>query len=247
MSESKTFTDEALAERGAPSFVWRAGQERRLAMIRQWGRTQGASILIDGAGLGMYSAHLLEDTPRVFSLDIEFERMREARPHARLVHVAVAEALPYADNSFDLLLSNEVIEHVRDDAQAVREMARVLRPGGRVIIFCPNRWYPFETHGHYWRGIYHFGNTPLINYLPNALRDRLAPHVRAYRWHDLQRLIKGLPFKVVYHTRIFGGYDNIIARRPHLGRLIRSALYAFERTPLRVLGLSHLLVLEKHA
>ncbi|MEZ4658484.1 MAG: hypothetical protein R2911_13000 [Caldilineaceae bacterium] len=51
----------------------------------------------------------------------------------------------------------------------------MLKPGGRGIIFAPNRFHPFETHGHYWRGQYHFGNTPLINYLPDPLRNRLAP------------------------------------------------------------------------
>jgi len=126
-------------------------------------------------------------------------------------------------------------------------MVRVTRPGGRIVIFCPNRWYPFETHGHYWRDQYHFGNTPLINYLPDPLRNRLAPHVRAYSAHSLRHLFDGQPVNVIVHTRIFGGYDNIAARLPRLGPAIRSALYALERTPGRIVGLSHLLVLEKRA
>jgi len=51
--------------------------------------------------------------------------------------------------------------------------------------------------------------------------------------------------RIVRYTRIFGGYDNIIARAGAAGRLLRAALYALEKTPLRVLGLSHLLVVEK--
>ena len=153
--------------------------------------------------------------------------------------------MPYAANTFDLVLSHEVIEHVTDDRQALAEMARVLRPGGRAVIFCPNRWYPFETHGHYWRGVYHFGNTPLINYLPNPLRNRLAPHVRAYTRRGLRRLLDGLPVRVVHHTRIMGADDNIIARAPLAGRLLRNALHLAEKSPLRMLGLSHLLVIEK--
>src|SRR5690606_26208157 len=123
-----------------------------------------------------------------------------------------AEAIPYPDNRFDTILSHEVLEHVDDDRAAVREMVRVLRPGGRIIIFAPNRWYPFETHGHYWRGKYHFGNTPLINYLPDPLRNRLAPHVRAYTGAGLRRLFDGCPVRIVTHRRIYGGYDNLIAR-----------------------------------
>ena len=125
------------------------------------------------------------------------------------------------------------------------EMVRVLRPTGRAIIFCPNRLYPFETHGHYWRGQYHFGNTPLINWLPDPLRDRLAPHVRAYTRRGLQALFTGLPARIVHHTVIYPGYDNVIRRRPELGRLVRRVTYGLEESPLRWLGLSHFLVVEK--
>lgn len=233
------------AQRGAPSYVWRAGQERRLEMIHRWADTAGACILIDGCGVGAYAARLLEDSPWVFAFDIELPRVREARAAVPLAHVAAAEFVPYPADTFDLILSHEVLEHVQDDRAALAEMARVLRPGGRAVIFCPNRWYPFETHGHYWRGRYHFGNTPLINYLPDPLRNRLAPHVRAYTRHGLLRLIDGLPLRVAYHTRIFGAYDNLITRFGAVGRLLRAVLHALEKSPVRVLGLSHLLVLEK--
>jgi len=143
------------------------------------------------------------------------------------------------------VLSHEVIEHVANDRLAASEMIRVLRPGGRVVLFCPNRLYPFETHGHYWRGRYHFGNTPLINYLPNPIRDRLAPHVRAYTGRALRALFAGLSVRVITHTQIYPGYDNIVARRPGLGRVFRLVTYTFERTPMRLFGLSHFLVAEK--
>jgi SAM-dependent methyltransferase len=233
------------ALRGEPSYVWRAGQERRLRMIAGWGKPEGARALVAGIGVGMYAAALRRFTTRVDGFDIEFERVAEARAETPRALVAAAEAVPYADNSFDLILSHEVLEHVGDDRAAAREMARVLAPGGRIVIFVPNRWYPFETHGHYWRGRYHFGNTPLVNYLPDALRNRLAPHVRAYTGRGLRRLFDGLPLRVVTHRRVYGGYDNIIARLGGAGRLLRDAIYRAEGTPLDVFGLSHLLVLEK--
>ncbi len=232
-------------ERGAPSYAWREGQERRLAMIRRWGDTHNTWILVDGCGVGAYAAKLLEDTPHVYAFDIEYERAREARQHVPRTHVAAAESIPYPDRTFDLVLSHEVLEHVQDDRAALAEIVRVLRPGGRAVIFCPNRWYPFETHGHYWRGEYHFGNTPLINYLPDVWRNRLAPHVRAYTRRGLRRLLDGLPVRIVHHTRLFGAYDNIIARRPRLGRALRAGLQCAEKLPLRVFGLSHLLILER--
>jgi SAM-dependent methyltransferase len=126
-------------------------------------------------------------------------------------------------------------------------MVRALKPGGRLVLFCPNRGYPFETHGIYWRGKYYFGNIPLVNYLPRAWRDHLAPHVRAYSRNDLERLFAGLPVVFIQRTIIFGAYDNLIVRFGGAGRLLRAVLQALERTPLRFFGLSHFWVLEKTA
>lgn len=238
------------ALRGEPSYVWRAGQERRLQMIAQWGdlvaKGAQARVLIDGCGVGMYASQIgRRYTPHVEAFDIEYDRVVDTRADTPTAVVAVAEAVPYPDNTFDLILSHEVLEHVNDDRAAALEMVRVLRPGGRIVIFAPNRWYPFETHGHYWQGEYHFGNTPLINYLPDTLRNRLAPHVRAYTGRGIRRLFAGTPTRVVTHQRIYGGYDNIIARLGGAGKVLRAALQNIEGTPLDTFGLSHLLVVEK--
>ncbi len=236
-------------ERGVPSLVWRAGQNRRLAMIQQAAGERlspTSRVLVDGCGVGLYVRALRQFTPHVVGLDIEAERVMDSYVHSPLVHVAAGEYLPYPSHYFDLALSHEVLEHVQNDAQAVAEMVRVLKPGGRAIIFCPNRLYLFETHGHYWRGQYHFGNTPLINYLPDALRNKLAPHVRAYTSHDLKQLLAKLPVTIINLTQIYPGYDNMVARRPRVGRLLQKFTYALEKTPLRFLGLSHLLVIEKN-
>jgi SAM-dependent methyltransferase len=234
------------ALRGEPSYIWRAGQERRLQMIAHWTQLENARVLEAGGGVGMYAAQIRQRyTPHVECFDIELERIQEARqttPHAL---VAAAEYLPYESNYFDTILSSDVLEHVADDRRAVQEIVRVLKPGGRVIVFVPNRWYPFETHGHYWRGKYHFGNTPLINYLPDGLRNQLAPHVRAYTKRGLRRLFDDCPVRVITHQRIFAAYDNIIARFGTAGRLLRSTLHRIEGTPFDVVAYSHLLVMEK--
>jgi SAM-dependent methyltransferase len=234
------------ALRGEPSYVWRAGQARRLNMIRQAApMIEGGRVLVDGCGVGMYVEKLGAFSHWVHGLDIEFGRVAEAAQRLEHLVCGAGEFLPYASNSFDAVLSHEVIEHVQDDEAAIREMIRVLRPGGRLVLFCPNRWYPVETHGIYWRGRYHFGNIPLVNYLPDPLRNKLAPHVRAYTAGGLRKLFDGLPVKFIQHAVIFGGYDNLIARLGVMGKLIRGGLYVFENTPLQILGLSHFLVAEK--
>ncbi|WP_322792186.1 class I SAM-dependent methyltransferase [Bellilinea sp.] len=237
---------EKAAERGVPSQVWRAGQERRLRMIREAaGQRCKGTVLVDGCGVGMYLTRLAEDARQAVGLDIEHERAVEAHQRADLVVCAAGEDLPLPSNHFDLVLSHEVLEHVQDDRQAVCEIVRVLKPGGRLVLFCPNRGYPFETHGIYWRGKYRFGNIPLVNYLPRRWRNRLAPHVRVYSAGDLQKLFDHLPVKFIQRTMIFGAYDNLIQRFGLAGKALRFVLQAMEKTPLRVLGLSHFWVVEK--
>lgn len=214
-------------------------------MIQQWVNLSNAVILDNGCGLGTYLDAFAPFTPHRFGLELELDRAQKALAVAPGIVQAMGETLPFASNSFDFVFSNEVIEHVEDDRLALAEMVRVTKPNGRILIFCPNRWYPVEQHGIYWRGHYKFGNIPLVNYLPNGLRNRLAPHVRTYTRHNLLALLRGLPVRVVHHGRIFGGYDNIERRWPRFGRFIKNSLYTAERTPLSVLGISHLLVLEK--
>ncbi len=222
-------------------------------ILQAAGETATGSVLDDGCGVGIYLEHLAAKASRALGVEFDLERATEAgrRVHRAasglgLVAQASAERLPYPAAAFDLVLSHEVLEHIPDDRRAVEEILRVLRPGGRLILFTPNRGYPFETHGIFWRGRYRFGNIPLINYLPDALRSRLAPHVRAYTPRQLERLFAGLPARRVSRTVLFGAYDNLIARWPRAGRILRRLLQALEQTPLRALGLSHMWVMEKN-
>jgi len=234
------------ALRGEPSYVWRAGQNRRLDMIVRAAqdRIRGRA-LENGCGVGMYVERLAGLGSRVVGLEYDFERAADARVKSDAIINAAGESLPLPASTFDLILSHEVIEHVQDDALAVREMVRVLCPGGRIALFCPNRGYPFETHGIYWRGKYHFGNKPFVNYLPRKWRDKLAPHVRVYSARDLEKLFDGLPVKFIERTVIFGAYDNVIARFGALGKILRAVLQFLESTPLKIFGLSHFWVVEK--
>jgi len=236
--------DEA-ARLGHPSYVWRAGQARRLALVRRWACLDGARILDAGCGVGMYTEQFRRFSSHVTGVEVDPAVAAQACARIPGIVLTPAEALPFADASFDVVFSHEVIEHVTDDRAAVAEMVRVLARSGRVVLFCPNRLYPFETHGYYWRGRYHFGNTPLINWLPNPLRDGLAPHVRAYTGAGLRGLFRDQPVRIIHHSVIYPGFDNVAVRRPGLGNILRRMLYTLEHTPLQVFGLSHFLVLER--
>ena len=237
---------EKAALRGEPSYVWRKGQDRRLQLILQaGGELLQGRVLENGCGIGMYVRHLEPYTGKIIGLEFDFDRAREAGDITDCIVNSAGESLPFPGGFFDFILSHEVLEHVFDDRVALQEMVRTLRSGGRLALFCPNRGYPFETHGIYWRGRYRFGNIPLVNYLPRRVRDRLAPHVRVYTRRDLDKLFAGLPVKVIERRVIFGAYDNIINRNPRFGRMLRNLLQSLEHGPLQVFGLSHFWVIEK--
>jgi SAM-dependent methyltransferase len=234
------------ALRGEPSYVWRAGQQRRLDMIvKAAGDRIKGLILENGCGVGMYIGHISPLGGTVIGLEYDFERASEAKTRSPHILNAAGESIPLPSSTFDLILSHEVIEHVQDDRAAICEMVRVVKPGGRIALFCPNRGYPFETHGIFWRGKYSFGNKLFVNYLPRTWRDRLAPHVRVYTKSDLLKLFEELPVHFIEHTIIFGAYDNLIARFGIFGKSLRSLLQFLERTPLKIFGLSHFWVVEK--
>ena len=170
--------------------------------------------------------------PHLFGVEIEAERARQAAAYG---HVAQSpgERLPFGAGTFDLVLSHEVIEHVADDRACVADMVRVLKAGGRLVLFCPNRLYPLR-HMAIWRGRYRFGNTPLVNYLPDLLRNRMVPHVRAYTVGSVRRLFDGLPVRILSHVQIYPGFDNLVARRPAWGA------YVFDHLPPRTDTVAHL-------
>lgn len=114
-------------------------------------------------------------------------------------------SLPYADASFDLVVSEEVLEHVHNLDDYYREAARVLRPGGSALLLFPHRTMPFDSHSRTW----------FVHYLPKPLRlklhDRLTKQGGEY---FAQRLnLRTLPTHRAIALRHFTTYSLNTARR----------------------------------
>jgi SAM-dependent methyltransferase len=233
---------------GHPSYVWRRGQDRRLALIRQYVELRAKRILDVGCGLGMYVSQFRQFSDDVYGVDIDPDKIGRASEWLPNLRVSPAEELPFADDSFDIILLNEVIEHVEDDVRTMREAFRVLAPGGHVVVYAPNRLYPFETHGFFFAGKYHGPcNLPILaNWVPNVVRNYFAPHVRIYTRDGIERLFDGLDVEFVVQSHIFPGCDNW-AERGLMGRLFRDVMHLVEQSPLRCFGISHFWVVRKRA
>ena len=136
---------------------------------------------------------------------------------------------------------------MQDDKRAVAEMYRVTKSGGHMVIFAPNRLFPFETHGVKIGGKIRYGNVPLVGYLPDKVRDSLCPHAKAYTSKDIKKLFSGLDHEVVVDTQIFPGYDRVSREKPVLGKMLQSARESLEKSSLKAFGLSHFYVAKKLA
>lgn len=238
-------TPDKAAERGRPSYSWQFGQERRLNIIEEIVPLQNKTILDIGCGIGTFVKRFRDFTDRIAGIDVERERIVRGSKEVPNLMVAVSESLPFQSNKFDLVLLNEVIEHVLDDQKTVAEAVRVLKPGGYAVIYAPNRLYPLETHGIYIGKKFIYRLVPFVNWTPGFLRNRLVPHARAYLGKDLRRLVAGLPVEIVRTTYVFPGYDKIVRRSPKVGRALRKLTYKMEKSPLRRLGISHFFVIRK--
>ncbi|HET7567845.1 MAG TPA: methyltransferase domain-containing protein [Gaiellaceae bacterium] len=134
----------AEAEYAAPKPLPDPRLDRKFARIRELIREQlpCESFLDAGCGDGRYFAALAGELPeRVAGVDISERILETARlqaPAGAELRQANLESLPFPDSAFDLVLSTQVIEHVLDPPRAAAELARVLRPGGRLVISTDN-------------------------------------------------------------------------------------------------------------
>lgn len=97
----------------------------------------GCGWRILGESLEPIEDDLVDSAGMVVGCDLDFQSLRK---HRNIDHLVLASAtkLPFRDASFNLVTCNMVVEHLDNPAESVCEMARLLSPGGRLIIHTPN-------------------------------------------------------------------------------------------------------------
>lgn len=142
MRREEQYTEHYFAAQESKSdakVAWQYGRIFALAGVQPAGRVLDIGCGA-GPGLRYLSTH---DGVQAFGVDLVYYPLATAQattPVRGVVQADVSFVVPFADNSFDVVLLSELIEHIPNGRPLVYEACRVLRPGGRVIVTTPNMW-----------------------------------------------------------------------------------------------------------
>jgi SAM-dependent methyltransferase len=157
----------------------RRGKARKIVtLIETQRRLDAATVLEIGTGTGAISAELARavgPAGRMVSCDV-MDTRSDSSGYEFFVTQGVT--LPFDDDSFDVVVTNHVIEHVGDRADQqghLTEIKRVLRPDGVAYLATPTRWALIEPHF----------KVPLLSWPPRGLRDRYVQLTRKGRVYNV--------------------------------------------------------------
>jgi SAM-dependent methyltransferase len=232
---------------GWPERYGSAGVALRIEKMAGLWPLEGRRLLDVGCGNGSYTTELAAGFIEAYGIEIETDRLGEFRRvladrvDASRFHLAEmsAESLDFPDGYFDVVTAIEVIEHIVDLPTAVREVHRVLRPGGAFLITAPNRAFPIETHSFKFRGReVPSKRWPFVPWVP-PLHRRLST-ARNFRPKDLRQLLQPVGF----HER---GVDFLMPpfERWGPGRHLRSLTTRLEHTVFKTFGVSVIAAFQK--
>lgn len=118
---------------------WQPANQHYANLIRKWLRPHG-QLLDIGCGRGGAVEQLSHPLEKVFGVDPDWQSLYEHR--LAIQRAQALTQLPFAASSFDVVLASWLLEHWQHPLAELREIRRVLRPGGVLIFLTPNRYHP---------------------------------------------------------------------------------------------------------
>jgi ubiquinone/menaquinone biosynthesis C-methylase UbiE len=225
---------------GRPAEYGSYGVTKRLEKIDQAFSLAGMRLLDLGCGIGSYTVELARRAAWTCGLDVQLSLLQSVPASIPRIQGA-GESLPFKNESFDCITMIEVLEHTHSDTRVLEECRRVLRSGGKLVLFVPNKLYPLETHPSHIAGLTLGTNVPFFSWLPGALHARVST-AKIYSRRRIEGMARAAGFEVGKVGYIFPPLDSFPL--PFKGAYRRLAR-RLEDTPLRNFGISVFLVLTK--
>ncbi len=146
-----------------------------------------STVLDAGSGEGRHKAHF--SAARYIGVDLAIGD--ESWDYRTLDAVADLSALPFQDGAFDAAINIVVLEHTQDPARVIAELARVLRPGGRLLLIAPHAWEVHQSPNDFFRFTRH--GLSLLFERANLTPSQIDP-IGGYFTLLARRLMNGLNF-----------------------------------------------------
>ena len=215
---------------------------KRVALLQRIAGLRDRRVLDAGCGAGEYVEEFVRRGADASGVEFNADKVahyRQRHPDSPRVTQGDIARIAAPDASFDLILFNEVLEHVLEEEAALAEARRLLRPRGLLALFSPNRLYPFETHGVRTRRSHRALSPwiPGVPYLPLRIGRRWLDYPARNYWPwELGRLVRAAGFQIVERRWLWQTFENISGHQPCsvalLRPLLRSLANALERCPL---------------
>src|SRR5690348_2530333 len=235
-------TSELSWRRGGPAAYGSYAIEKRLQTLFKHVSLCGRRVLDLGCGNGCYTQEMAHRAQSVIGVDIELSNLTSFQVQIPRL-LGVGERLPFSTSSFDIVTMIEVLEHTTDDRAVLRECHRILRPGGYLALFVPNKLYPMESHPCH-VGKYSIGrNVPIVSWLPNSFRKHLC-FARIYSKRQLLSMARENCFEVEKVGYIYPPVDSFPLPQSVKG-FYRDISWRLEESPLGIFGVSIFALLKK--
>jgi 2-polyprenyl-3-methyl-5-hydroxy-6-metoxy-1,4-benzoquinol methylase len=182
--------------------------------------TPDLKLLDVGCGPGLYTTFWIEQGIEGYGIDVDFSLIRNAKKsfenkemRAQFV-VGSVEMLPYKDSLFDICIANGILEHVQDWQMTLKEVTRILKPNGLLLLSTTNKMNPFQGE---------INNFPFYPWIPDGIKKRIMERIMKHRpdlvnytehpaihWFTFKKLrtfLEGLGYKTYNRLDMIEKYD----------------------------------------